>query len=74
MVLEEIRPTLSVHEARSLIADGIIEGGMVAKMESAFEALAKNVPRVHIIQWQGSETLAGLINKNLDRGTVIHLD
>ncbi len=74
MVQEEIRPTLSVNEARSLIADGIIEGGMVAKMESAFGALAKNVPRVHIIQWQGSETLAGLINKNLDRGTVIHLD
>ncbi len=72
MVQEEIRPTLSVNEARSLIADGFIKGGMVAKIESAFKALTKSVPRVHIIQWQGTETLAKLINQNLDCGTVIH--
>ncbi len=26
-------------------------------MESVFEALAGDVPRVHVIQWQGPETL-----------------
>ena len=30
---------------------------MVAKMESVFEALDGEVPRVHVIQWQGPETL-----------------
>ena len=71
MVDEKIRPTLSVEEAQSLITGGIIKGGMVAKMESAFEALKKNVPRVHIIQWQGPETLSSMINKTSTFGTVI---
>jgi acetylglutamate kinase len=73
MVHEEIRPSLSVKEAQSLIADGIIKGGMVAKMESAFEALNKKVPRVHIIQWQGTDTLKNLVNRQPVSGTVIHL-
>lgn len=72
LVNDEIRPTLSVNEARSLIAAGIIKGGMVAKMESAFKALQENVPRVHIIQWQGTETLSSLIDENYIYGTVIH--
>jgi acetylglutamate kinase len=70
----EIRPKLSIREARSLIAKNIIEGGMVAKMVSAFEALNNNVPRVHVIQWQGPNTLAGLISDASDFGTVIHPD
>lgn len=74
MVHDEIRPSLSINEAKSLITDGAIKGGMVAKMESAFEALNNHVPRVHIIQWQGSKTLSRLINKNFTSGTVIHTD
>ena len=73
MVHEQIRGSLSVNEAQSLIADGIIKGGMVAKMESAFEALCSNVPRVHIIKWQGIDTLQNLVNRQSVSGTVIHL-
>ena len=73
MVHEEIRPSLSVKEAQSLIAEGIIKGGMVAKMESAFEALSKKVPRVHIIQWQGTDTLKNIVRRQSVSGTVIHL-
>jgi acetylglutamate kinase len=73
MIHEQVRETLSVNEAQSLIADGIIKGGMVAKMESAFEALAKNVTRVHIIQWQGTDTLKNIVNQKPVSGTVIHL-
>ena len=72
LVGEQIRPSLSVEEAQSLIADGIIRGGMVAKMESAFEALDNKVPRVHIIRWQGSDTLKNLIDRQPVSGTVIH--
>jgi acetylglutamate kinase len=73
MVQEKIRPSLSVDEAQSLIAEGIIKGGMVAKMESAFEALSKKVPRVHIIQWQGTDTLKNIVRRQSVSGTVIHL-
>ena len=71
MVHDKIRPSLSVDEARALIADGIIKGGMVAKMESAFEALNNKVPRVHIIQWQGTDTLIDIVNQQPVAGTVI---
>ncbi|MBT8363924.1 MAG: acetylglutamate kinase [Deltaproteobacteria bacterium] len=71
MIHEKIRSSLSVSEAQSLIADGAIKGGMVAKMESAFEALDKFVPRVHIIQWQGTDTLQNIINLQPISGTII---
>jgi len=71
MVHDKIRPSLSVTEAQSLIADGTIKGGMVAKMESAFEALNKKVPRVHIIQWQGAETFQNVIRRESTSGTII---
>jgi len=72
LVREQIRPALTVAQARDLIADGTIKGGMVAKMEAAFEALAKNVPRVHIIQWQGPDTLSDMAAERFNHGTVIH--
>ena len=71
LVDDEIRPSLSVQKSQALIADGTIKGGMVAKMESAFEALQQKVPRVHIIQWQGTETLKNIVNQQAVAGTVI---
>ncbi len=71
LVGNEIRSSLSVQEAQALIAQSIIKGGMVAKMESAFEALNQNVPRVHIIQWQGPDTLRNIINQESIAGTTI---
>ena len=71
MVDDEIRPFLSVRQAQALIADGTIKGGMVAKMESAFEALHQKIPRVHIIQWQGPASLHDIIRGNPETGTII---
>ncbi len=67
----KIRPSLSVRKAQALIAKGTIKGGMVAKMESAFEALNQNVPRVHIIQWQGVQTLYDIIKGKSESGTTV---
>jgi len=71
MVAEDVWRYLTIQEAKALIAEGTIKGGMVAKMESAFEALDQNVPRVHIIQWQGPETLQNVIKKKSKTGTII---
>ncbi len=71
LVDDQTRAVLTVKEAQTLIADGIIKGGMVAKMESAFEALDQNVPRVHIIQWQGPHTLRNIIQGKSKSGTTI---
>lgn len=72
-VLEEdkIRPSLSVREAQAMIAKNIIKGGMVAKVESAFEALHQKVPKVHIIQWQGPQSLHNIIKGKPETGTTI---
>jgi acetylglutamate kinase len=71
MVGQEIRPELTVVEAKGLIADGTISGGMVAKMESVFEALEAKVPRVHVIQWQGPETLRSIVTHQQIPGTSV---
>jgi len=71
LVDNQTRASLTVKEAQTLIADGIIKGGMVAKMESAFEALDQDVPRVHIIQWQGAQTLKEIIDQICQAGTTI---
>ena len=68
---EETCYSLTVKKAKALISNGTIKEGMVAKIEAAFEALNGKVPRVHIIQWQGPETLQNIINKEPTTGTTI---
>ena len=40
---------LTVSEARELIADGFIGGGMLPKLNNCMEAIEKGVSRVHIL-------------------------
>jgi acetylglutamate kinase len=72
MVGKETLPSLTIAEAKRLIAEGTITGGMVAKMESVFEALDGSVPRVHVIQWQGPDTLRCILTGEKIPGTSIH--
>jgi acetylglutamate kinase len=71
LIDDRTRPSLSISEAKKLITDGVIKGGMVAKMESAFQALNQNVPRVHIIQWQGAQTLHKITRQRCGAGTTV---
>jgi acetylglutamate kinase len=71
LIGEQTRASLSIANAQTLIAEGVIKGGMVAKMESAFEALNQSVPRVHIIQWQGAHTLRGVVQQQCNAGTTV---
>jgi len=64
---------LSVSEAKDLIAAKTIQGGMIAKMESAFEAVSLGVERIHIGQWHGEKTLDDLLADQASSGTTIHL-
>jgi acetylglutamate kinase len=69
---DTILPSLTIRQARRLIADGTIIGGMVAKIESACEALNGQVKRVHITRWHGPDTLRNIIKKE-PTGTTIQL-
>ncbi len=57
LIENRIVRNLSVQKALELIANGTIHSGMVAKMESIFDALQKGVERVHIARWNGPHTL-----------------
>jgi acetylglutamate kinase len=65
--------SLTIEEAQRLVADGTIKGGMVAKIESACEALEGHVKRVHVTQWHGRDTLANIVKNAPTPGTVIRL-
>ena len=68
---EGVCRSLTVKQAKALIADGTIKGGMVAKIESVFSALEQKVPRVYILKWQGPETLLDIIKGECKTGTII---
>jgi acetylglutamate kinase len=58
--------TLGGDHARQMIADGTISGGMIPKIESALEALAGGVAKVHIVDGRTEHAL--LLEIFTDRG------
>ena len=42
-------PQLTTEEARKLVADGVIQGGMIPKVECCIDALSRGVARTHIV-------------------------
>jgi acetylglutamate kinase len=46
---KELLPSLSMSEAEKLQLDGVISGGMLPKVNCAFEALRAGVERVTIV-------------------------
>jgi len=50
---------LTAHEAEALIADGIIAGGMVPKVQAALEAVAAGVPEARIADLEGLKSGRG---------------
>lgn len=69
---DSVVPSMSIDAGKFLIQTGIISGGMVAKMESIFHAIEHGVQRVHITQWQGTDTLHHLLDGNDIVKTTIH--
>jgi len=62
---------LDRQEARKLIESNIIQGGMVAKMNAAFDALAQGVSAAYIIKWEGVQTLRDLAAGICRSGTIL---
>ena len=62
---------LTVSEARELIADGFIGGGMLPKLNNGMEAIEKGVSRVHILDGRIAHCLLLEIFTNKGIGTAI---
>jgi acetylglutamate kinase len=46
---ESLIPHITAAEARTMIADGTIAGGMIPKIEGCLDTLAQGVKKIHII-------------------------
>jgi acetylglutamate kinase len=64
--------SLTADEARQLIADGVIEGGMIPKVEACLETLGRGVRKVHIIDGSIRHSLLLEIFTTSGVGTEIH--
>lgn len=53
----ELVPTLTNARAQQLIKTGIITGGMIPKVQSAFDALANGVKKVHLVNGETKHSL-----------------
>jgi acetylglutamate kinase len=63
---------LSVHDARRLIADGTISGGMIPKVETCIEALDRGVEGVVILDGKVPHAVLLELFTELGAGTLIH--
>lgn len=64
--------SLSAEEARQLIKDGVIESGMIPKVESCLETLGRGVRKIHIIDGRLRHSLLLEIFTTSGVGTEIH--
>lgn len=68
---DSLIPTLPISGVRRLIDEGIIEGGMIPKVESAVAAIEKGVKKVHFIDGRIPHSLLLEIFTNAGIGTEI---
>ena len=61
-----ITTSITAAAVRALIADGVITGGMIPKVESALDALATGVAKVHVVD--GRVRHAALLEVFTDKG------
>ena len=69
---ESIIDSLSADEAKQLIEQGVIEGGMIPKVEACLETLGRGVRKVHIIDGSIRHSLLLEIFTTSGVGTEIH--
>ncbi|CAN5574036.1 acetylglutamate kinase [soil metagenome] len=64
-------PRLTVAECKQLIADGVIDGGMIPKVEACFEALDAGAGKAVILDGRNPHSLLSLVLSDTLTGTEI---
>lgn len=65
---------LSGGQIRDLIADGVINGGMIPKVECCLAALAAGCEKALILNGKAKNSLGNFLEKGLAQGTLIEAD
>ena len=66
-----VKEKIRSDEVEYLIGSGEITGGMIPKLMNSAAAVKQGVNRVHIIGWEGPESIINSIHKDFHMGTVI---
>jgi acetylglutamate kinase len=69
---KKLIPELSIKDARKLIADGTISGGMIPKVETCIYSLEQGVEGVVIIDGKTPHAVLLELFTNQGTGTLIH--
>ena len=69
---QELVKELSIDDARRMIADGVISGGMIPKVETAIDALEQGVDGVVIMDGKVPHAVLLELLTDLGAGTLIH--
>ncbi len=69
---KKLIPQLTIEEARALIADGTIAGGMIPKVETCIDALERGVEGVVILDGKVPHAVLLELFTELGAGTLIH--
>ncbi len=67
----KVREKIELFEVENLIDSEEITGGMIPKLMNSAAAVREGVKRVHIIGWDGSESIANSIDTSKHFGTLI---
>ncbi|MBR2188229.1 MAG: acetylglutamate kinase [Eubacterium sp.] len=71
---DTLAPELTVSEAEAMISDGLVDGGMIPKLQSCIKAIENGVSRVHILDGRVPHCLLLEIYTNKGIGTAILAD
>lgn len=67
----KVKGKIELVEVNDLIDSGEITGGMIPKLMNSAAAVREGVKRVHIIGWEGSESIVNSIGVDKHFGTLI---
>lgn len=67
----KVKGKIELVEVNDLIDSGEITGGMIPKLMNSAAAVREGVKRVHIIGWEGSESIVNSIGVDTHFGTLI---
>jgi acetylglutamate kinase len=68
---DSLIPRLSAAEAAQLVADGVLSGGMIPKVEACLDALAAGVPAVHLLDGRVPHVLLLELFTDMGVGTML---
>ena len=67
----KLLPRLTEEEVYQLIKEGVIQGGMIPKIEAMLECFKGNVNKIYIVDGRKKHPIIGELFSNIGLGTLV---